>query len=132
MKFSYKKYAGRYLRPVIPIEVTHGGISLKYEVLVDSGADLCIFDAEIGGLLSLDMKSGERLPVSGITGVVEYYYAHEVTIRVGGQPFKVKVGFLKNFAKFGYGVVGQVGFFDMFVVKFDLLKSEIELKPRKF
>jgi hypothetical protein len=27
-------------------------------------------------------------------------------------------------------VVGQRGFFDIFVVKFDLLKEEIELKPR--
>jgi len=31
----------------------------------------------------------------------------------------------------GYGVVGQNGFFDIFVVKFDLIKEEIELKERK-
>jgi len=28
-------------------------------------------------------------------------------------------------------VVGQRGFFDIFVVKFDLLKEEVELKERK-
>ena len=31
----------------------------------------------------------------------------------------------------GYGVVGQRGFFDKFVVKFDFLKEEVELKERK-
>ena len=29
-----------------------------------------------------------------------------------------------------FGLVGQKGFFDLFIVKFDLLRSEIELKPR--
>ena len=29
-----------------------------------------------------------------------------------------------------YGIVGQKGFFDIFVVKFDLLKEEIELRAR--
>ena len=33
-------------------------------------------------------------------------------------------------ARLGYGVVGQKGFFEIFVVKFDLLKEEIELKQR--
>ncbi|MEK7088660.1 MAG: hypothetical protein AAB913_00845 [Patescibacteria group bacterium] len=29
-----------------------------------------------------------------------------------------------------YGLVGQKGFFDNFIVKFDLLKEEIDLKTR--
>jgi len=29
-----------------------------------------------------------------------------------------------------YGIVGQKGFFENMVVKFDLLKEEIDLKPR--
>lgn len=29
-----------------------------------------------------------------------------------------------------YGIVGQKGFFDLFIVRFDLLKEEVELKPR--
>ncbi|MEK9183748.1 MAG: hypothetical protein AAB890_01600 [Patescibacteria group bacterium] len=30
----------------------------------------------------------------------------------------------------GHGILGQKGFFDMFVVKFDFLKKEIELKGK--
>ncbi len=131
MKFRYKKYSPTILRPVIPVEITYKNQIVPCEVLVDSGADFCIFDAQIGELLGIDIESGERQEVAGITGVKEPYYVHEVTINVGGQNFYIKAGFLDNIARLGYGVVGQKGFFDTFIVKFDLLKEEIELKERK-
>ena len=98
---------------------------------MDSGADFCIFDAEIGELLGIDVKSGEKQMVGGITGVMEPYYIHPLTIRAGGWAHNIKAGFLPNISKLGYGVVGQKGFFDNFVVKFELLKEEIELKPKE-
>lgn len=130
MKFKYKKYGTGTLRPVIPIELAHNNISVPYEVLVDSGADTCIFDAQIAEILQLDVKKGKEQKVAGITGVLESYYSHPVTIVVGGWKYTFDVGFLANIGKFGYGVVGQKGFFDIFIVTFDLLKEEIELRQR--
>lgn len=130
MKFSYKKYAPGILRPVIPIEIIYKNSSIHYEVLVDSGADFCIFDSQIGQLLGIDIQSGKKQEVGGITGTRENYYVHPVTIKVGGWSHMIEAGFLPNIAHFGYGVVGQNGFFDIFVVKFDLVKEEIELKKR--
>lgn len=128
MKFKYKKYEPNILRPVIPIEISHSGMTIPYEVLVDSGADICIFDGQIGKLLGIDVKSGKKMPVSGITGKAEFYYVHSVKLSVGGWSFEREVGFLPNIGSFGYGVVGQKGFFDTFIVKFDYKKAEIELK----
>jgi hypothetical protein len=130
MKFRYKKYGPQILRPVIPIEITYSNIVVPYEVLVDSGADTCIFDAQIAEILKINLKSGKGQKVSGITGVEESYYIHPVTITVGGWKYKIDAGFLPEIGRFGYGVVGQKGFFDIFVVKFDLVKEEIELKQR--
>lgn len=130
MKFKYKKYASGLLRPVIPIKVIYKSITVPYEVLVDSGADTCIFDAQIAEILKIDLKKGREQKVSGITGIVESYYIHPVSIAIGGWKYKIEVGFLPNIGRFGYGVVGQKGFFDIFVVKFDLKKEEIELKQR--
>lgn len=133
MKFKYKNYGSGVLRPVIPIEIIHNKISVPYEVLIDSGADICIFDAQIGEILGLDINSGEKEKVWGITGFEESYYLHPVTIKVGGWSYKIRAGFLPNIAKLGYGIVGQKGFFDLFEVKFNHLKEEIELKtPSKF
>lgn len=128
MKFKYKKYGLGILRPVIPIEIIYEGRSVQYEVLVDSGADLCIFDAQIGEILGIDITSGREQKVFGITGVEESYYLHTVNIKVGDWPYKIIAGFLPNIARLGgYGVVGQKGFFENFVVKFNLRKEEFEL-----
>jgi len=131
MKFPYKKYGLEILRPVILIEVASKNLSVPYEVLVDSGADFCIFDAQIGDILGIDVEKGEKNEVSGITGINAPIYFHDITMKVGGWPFKIRAAFLRDIGKLGYGVVGQKGFFDIFIVKFDLVKEEIEIKERK-
>lgn len=128
MKFKYKNYGSGVIRPVIPIEIIYNKISVPYEVLIDSGADICIFDAQIGEILGIDIISGQKEEVWGITGFGEFYYLHPVIIKVGGWSYKIKAGFLPNIAKLGYGIVGQKGFFDLFEIKFSHLKEEIELK----
>ena len=133
MKFPYKKITSDVLRPIIPISIGYKDFFVSYEVLVDSGADICIFDYEIGELLGINVKSGEEKKVYGITGAQpEIYYIHSVAIKVGGWSFPIKAGFLSGLSsRYNYGVVGQKGFFDTFVVKFDLIKEEIELIERK-
>lgn len=130
MTFRYKRYGPDIVRPVIPIDILHGGSAITYEVLVDSGADECIFDAQIGELLGIDVPTGRRRTVSGITGTEEVCYVHPVTIRVGKHLLELEAGFLPRMGRFGYGVVGQKGFFHFFIVKFDLRREEIELKIR--
>ena len=129
MKFKYTRYGQGIFRPVIPIEVI-GRQAVPYEVLVDSGADINIFDAEIGTLAGIDVQAGEPSTLVGATGVEEIFYLHTVDLLIGDVKFRTTVGFLPNMTRNGYGVVGQRGFFDKFIVKFDLLKEEVELKNR--
>lgn len=131
MKFRYKKYGPQILRPVIPVEVIYASITVPYEVLVDSGSDSNIFDAQIAEILGLDLFSGKHSEVAGVTGVEEPIYIHNIDLIIGGHLLKnIEIGFLKSIGRLGYGVVGQQGFFDIFVVKFDLKKEIVELKPR--
>lgn len=128
LKFPYKNYGGGIYRPVIPIEVAYHGVSVPYEVLVDSGADACIFDAQLTDILRFDVTAGRPHDVSGITGEKETYYVHPVSISVGGWQYEIEAGFLQRIGRFGYGVVGQRGFFDRLVVSFDYQKKVLELK----
>lgn len=130
MIFRYKKIQG-VSRPVIPIKIYYHSRSVTYEVLVDSGADVCMFDAEVGDALGIPFFDGQSGEVSGVTGVTKPYYIHPVTISVGDKSFEVEAGFLSNVSRFGYGVVGQRGFFDQFVVSFDFLREEILLTERQ-
>ena len=131
MKFAYKKFGLATLRPVIPIEVIYKNTAVPYEVLVDSGADANIFDAQIAEILGIELRSGTVAKVAGITGFEENYYIHKLDLKVGGHIFRdINIGFLEQMGQYGYGVVGQAGFFDLFVVKFDLKRKLIDLKPR--
>ncbi|MFH1192928.1 MAG: hypothetical protein V1656_01260 [Candidatus Jorgensenbacteria bacterium] len=120
------------LKPIIPVGISFGGKKLRYGVLIDSGADFCIFDGEVGEQLGINVRSGTREVFGGIqerNGAEAFL--HEVVLNVGGWDYKTKVGFSYDIAKHGFGIVGQKGFFNIFVVKFDLLREEVELKERK-
>ncbi|MBI2611713.1 hypothetical protein HYW54_03135 [Candidatus Gottesmanbacteria bacterium] len=142
MKFAYKKipifphssYLGiSVLRPIIPAIISYGGNSLKYDVLIDSGADFCILPAEIGEYLGIDIKSRTKQEFGGIqeqgkTRAVAYM--HEVILNIGGYDYKTTVGFSYDIAKMGYGILGQKGFFNLFKIQFDYRKGEVELKEK--
>ncbi|HEY4478284.1 MAG TPA: aspartyl protease family protein [Candidatus Paceibacterota bacterium] len=131
MKFRYKRY-GTIFRPVIPVILKNKDKSIGYHVLVDSGADMCLFHAEIAELIGIEVKKGEAKEVFGIGGKASIYYLHNIIIEVGGWTYEIEVGFMPEVSgrSIPYGVVGQNGFFDNFIVKFDLLKEEVELKAR--
>ena len=117
------------IRPVIPVELIYKNLVVPYEALVDSGADFCIFDVQIANILGIDVENGRHDFVSGITGTKEPIYFHNITVKIGGWPHKVDVAFGK-LGDFGHGVVGQKGFFDSFIVKFNYTKEEVELKQK--
>ncbi len=132
MKFKYKSY-GDALRPVIPVTLLYKGAYVDYEVLVDSGSDHCFFDSEIGEDIGIYKSNSEIKEVFGVGGKISLYYKHKVTIRIGKKSFETEVGFMPNLGGniVSYGIVGQQGFFDKFIVRFDYIKEEVELKERK-
>ena len=140
MKFRYRKltlsppsdFLGKAIfKPIIPIKISDSEMTLQYGALIDSGADFCIFDAGIGEYLGLNIKSGTEIQFGGIQSLGgAKAYVHQVSIEIGGHQFKADVGFSYDISKNGYGILGQKGFFDKFVVKFDLQKEDLEIKPR--
>ena len=132
MKFKYKEY-GESLRPVIPVVLKYGRKYFKYEVLVDSGSDYCFFDAEVGEAIGIFKKNSEIKEVFGIGGRISIYYVHPVTLMVGDQRLHIEAGFIPNLGGqiVNYGIVGQQGFFEKFIVRFDLMQQEVELNRRR-
>jgi predicted aspartyl protease len=130
MKFTYKRFANGIERPIIPIIVRNPATrqSVRYLALVDSGADECIFAAEIGELIGLDVLGGRERSVSGVVaGQIRPYYVHNVEIEVGGTRRRSAVGFMPDLAANGHGLLGQTGFFDLFsFVKFERRNGIIE------
>lgn len=131
MKFPYKKYSDEIYRPIIPVVISYKNVSVGYEVIVDSGADGCMFDASLAEVLRIDLEQCEVLSLSGITGMKEPYFVEEVELQIGSAKFSCKVGFLRGMAELGYGVVGQRGFFERFVIKFDYASKLLHINERR-
>lgn len=112
-------------KPLIPICLIHHGNMIKLMALIDSGADDCIFRAELGEQVGLDIKSGKRADYRGITGRTTPVYFHDVTINVGGWEHKCYAGFSQETP---LSVLGQNGFFNLYRIEFNLLKEQMELK----
>ena len=88
-----------------------------------------IFHAEIADILGIDVKSGKEGQISGITqGESQKYYIHPMTIDVGGWQHKTTAAFMPPLSQNGHGLLGQRGFFNLFTVKFNYSKQDIELK----
>lgn len=133
MKFRYRKLGRGVERPIIPIVLRNpkARLEFKYEGIVDSGADLCMFEAEIGELLGLEIETGERQPIAGIVeGAKREYFLHDIEIDIGGWPRSIRAGFMRDISKVGHGFLGQKGFFDQVKsVKFEKVKGLFEVTP---
>ena len=118
------------VRPVVPIALINGGNRVRVFALIDSGADYCIFHAEIGEQIGLEIESGKSLSFSGISSVGQTAYFHNIELEVGGHRFDCYAGFSRDIQDLPYGILGQVGFFDIFKVSFDYKKEKIELQSQ--
>jgi hypothetical protein len=138
---KYKKiyddpFIGEVLRPIIPVEITKylssgGEVSEKHMVLIDSGADFCIFSGDFGELLGMDVKSGERYQFTGVGGKPLTGYIHRIGITVAPLPtINVDAVFSYELNDQNVGILGQRCFFDHYSVNFRYKQGEIVIKNR--
>lgn len=99
-------------------------------MLVDSGADTCIFDCAIAELFGIDYEKGDLEVTSGIGGSKKVYYFDDIFVNVGGLELKIKAGFIEEQLVGGkiVGLLGRKSFFEAFKVCIDERRGEIELK----
>ncbi|MFL5696536.1 MAG: hypothetical protein ACJ797_05460 [Ktedonobacteraceae bacterium] len=119
----------KFPRPYIPVTLrSQKRMMQPLLALVDSGADFYLFDGELSYLLDIDLTKLEKMSLSGVAGAAEGYIAH-IEIGVEDTFFPVPVDFWFDFSPKGFGgVIGQIGFFDTFIVQFDRASKTVVLK----
>ena len=117
-------------RPVIDIRLLWNSQSAQYRVLIDSGADYCVFHSEIADVLGISLKKGKKMTFYGTGGTPQIAYFHNIQIEIGGWPMDLYCGFSSDMKSLPYGLLGQTGFFDHFKIEFDYSNKRIELKPK--
>lgn len=118
-------------RPVIDIRMLWNHQSTRYRVLIDSGADFCIFHSDVAEVLKIPVVKGKKMTFYGTGGTPQKAYFHDVQIEIAGWPMKLYCGFSYDMQSLPYGILGQTGFFDRFKIEFDYQGKRIELKPKR-
>jgi hypothetical protein len=93
--------------------------SYSFEVLLDTGSPICLFRADLGRSLGLEIESGPVQRIGGFaTNLTEPAYFYTVNLHVGmNWAIEIKAGFVENLLM--AGLLGRRGFFENFVVRFD-------------
>ena len=135
MKFKYRKinlnspFSKQFIsRPIIPVSVHYKDKKIHYEALIDSGADFTILPLGLAEILNIDSSNSKEILFTGVDGGIIKGIIAKVDIEIGGFSHKTHIVFAEISGTIG--ILGQTGFFDKFIVKFDLIKEEIELKQR--
>lgn len=101
-----------------------------YSALIDSGSDYCIFNLGTAKALGIKLKSKDKTTISGIGKRPITGYWSELELRIAGKIYTTQIIFAK-ISDYGYGILGQQGFFDHFDVNLSYHKQTIEIEPVK-
>jgi hypothetical protein len=135
LKLPYKKYPakdaprGYFYAASLPVNIAlptkNSPRSKRFDAIIDSGASACIFHADIGAAIGLDIKKGKLRLSQGISGPAPQYL-HEITLYIPGGPVATIGAFSENLPV--AGLLGMEGFFDHFRVLFDPANLRVELE----
>lgn len=95
------------------------GKTLRCVVLLDSGADSCVFPTSFASVLGLDILKMKKQLTGGVGTSANQTYYDSLEIDLGsGIQFKSYVGFIPGLDGQGIGLLGQSGFFSYYNVCF--------------
>jgi predicted aspartyl protease len=124
-------------RPFVDIYLTNEDKTVLCSGLVDSGADYCQFPSRL--IDQLGLKENQDRATSVSVGSRTEAFVHTVKISILSFPdipaFEAPICFVDNMNEDWIlsgrcaGMLGQIGFFDMFKVSFDSRKRTFALEP---
>lgn len=132
MKFKYLDCTPKLppprkiFRPFVELNVRFDKESVDLLALVDSGADVCLFPAEIARILGIPIKKGKRFLVSGMGRSSHLMYLHILALTLARWQLEIPVYFS---AAVRTPILGQKGFFEFFDVKFYYAQGYFEIRP---
>lgn len=108
----------RIWRPILTVQIIHNhATSKKFEAVVDTGSDYCLFHASIGASIGIKIHSGSEGDLGGVlTGPRSKVYYHNIKLVVGADIVEIKAGFSWDLTE---NLLGHFGFFDNFIVTFN-------------
>ena len=129
LEYPYKRIRDASL-PLIPVILRKSdGIQLPpLLALVDSGASISLFTAEVAELLELELTAGTPTTLVGIKDGVDAY-VHAVNCTIGWYSCNCRIAFSEELTT-DFQILGRLDFFEKCTVLFDETDQKLYLTPR--
>jgi Aspartyl protease len=114
--------------PLLKVTLIHQDKKINILAMIDSGADICVFNLGYASALGLDLEKCEQVTVSGVEGIARDCYKTLLELEPEGLP-KITVPVLFIDSSGVDGLLGQEGFFDQYVITFDRANDSFEIIP---
>jgi len=82
--------------------------SKRIEAFIDSGAARCVFHAEVGRAIGLDIETGVIENMTGVSGAKTPVYLHNISLYIPGDIVTIQAGFCDDLPV--AGILGMAGF----------------------
>jgi hypothetical protein len=108
----------RVWRPILTVKIIYQhATSKRFDAIVDTGSDYCLFNANIGASIGVKIINGPEGPLGGIIpGSRGKVYYHNIKLVVGSEIIDIKAGFSWDITE---NILGHFGFFENFIVTLD-------------
>ena len=120
-------------KPIIPVRLsykkTHKVIKFGLGALLDTGADVCFCDDSIGAWLGVNSKNKKKYSFTAANNQTFETYCEEVTLHIGGIQYQCPFFFSSTLPQNTRLILGTKGFFDHFLVTFNLPERLIKIDP---
>ena len=132
MKYSYSHSlpgadpAHRRQVALLKTTLSYNNKSVQVLAMIDSGADINVFNAGYAEILGIDFAQCEAVTVGGVGGVPYTCYKTEVELTPEGLP-TIKVPILFIDSEGVDGLLGQEGFFSHHTIIFKRAESSFEV-----
>lgn len=124
--FPYHQDAKKHFFPVIPIRFHFDTKTIDSTALIDSGATISVFRADVALNLGLVLENGEEIYLGGVGGHIKGYI-HKIKIEVSGKTFLCPIVFSREYLV-SFNLLGREAFFEHFKIIFDEKKRFLSLE----
>ena len=126
-QFDQATSALRCEDPLVEVELSYGGKTIKVLGLIDSGCQKTNINADVARYFGIDLKKCGPIKITSAVGVATGYESSVgMKLKDLGSEFKSPVTFLENLPI--PVLLGQNNFFETFDVKFEKRNNTFELK----
>lgn len=123
--FPYESDSKGNTFPIIPLALTFAGQKKEFYALIDSGATISVFRAEVADSLGLVIEKGQEIYLGGVGGRIKGYI-HKIDIEIAGKKFRCPIVFSREYLV-SFNLLGREAFFPKFTIIFEEKEKFIRL-----